>query len=69
MIIYIVQYESIKDGYKVEGYANRKKAISKISHLNKEHRKSINELKKAPNLIERDFPISKKGLLTAINYI
>ena len=72
MKIYIVHSESFQEGiytYEIEGFANRKKAVSKVSKLKRQHRRDIIALKKEPKIIIKDIPISKKGILTAINYI
>tara|TARA_R100000742_G_C4231568_1_gene53005 strand:- start:381 stop:590 length:210 start_codon:yes stop_codon:yes gene_type:complete len=69
MKIYIVHSESFQNGYEIEGFSNRKKAVSKVSKLKREHRKDIIALKKEPKIITKDFPITREGLLTAINYI
>jgi hypothetical protein len=77
MKIYIVHYESLETGYNIEGFANRKKAVSRVSNLKRQDRKKHKDkrridyvgLTKEPKIITKDFPISKEGLLTAINYI
>lgn len=76
MKIYIVHYETLEDGYKIEGFSNRKKAISKISKLNRLDKRKVLDgrgnyvgLTKEPKLVVQDIPISREGLLTAINYI
>mgnify|MGYP003153765491 CR=1 FL=1 len=69
MKIYIVHSESFQNGYEIEGFSNRKKAISKLSRLKKEHSRDIIALKKEPKIIIKDLPISREGLITAINYI
>ena len=81
MKIYIIHCNSLEHSYKIEAFANKKKAISKFSKLNREYRKKIRSIKKDPilnkcininksyKIITKDFPISREGLLTAINYI
>lgn len=69
MKIYIVHYESLEAGYNIEGFANRKKAISKVSKLKRDDRREIIALTKEPKIITKDLPISREGLITAINYI
>tara|TARA_R100000700_G_scaffold39868_1_gene53727 strand:+ start:3273 stop:3482 length:210 start_codon:yes stop_codon:yes gene_type:complete len=69
MKIYIVHSESLENGYQIEGFSNRKKAVSKVSKLKKEHRKEIIALKKDPKVVIKDLPISREGLIKAINYI
>ena len=67
---------TLEDGYKIEGFSNRKKAISKISKLNRLDKRKVLDgrgnyvgLTKEPKLVVQDIPISREGLLTAINYI
>jgi len=69
MKIYIVHSESFQAGYEIEGFSNRKKAVSKVSKLKREHRKDIIALKKEPKIIIKDFDISREGIINAINYI
>tara|TARA_R110001592_G_scaffold13341_2_gene61428 strand:+ start:1005 stop:1214 length:210 start_codon:yes stop_codon:yes gene_type:complete len=69
MKVYIVHYESLEGGYNIEGFSNIKKAISKVSNLKSEDRREIISLTKEPKIITKDLPISREGLLTAINYI
>ena len=61
MKLYILHYESPELGYKIKGFANKKKAIS--------YRAKIKKFCTNLTIVERDIPITKKGLLTAINYI
>ena len=69
MKVYIVHYESLEGGYNIEAFSNIKKAISKVSNLKSEDRREIISLTKEPKIITKDLPISREGLLTAINYI
>ena len=69
MRIYIVHYESSKDGYNIQGFANLKRAKSLVSKLKRNHRRDLIVLKKEPKIIHREIPITKKGILNAINYI
>ncbi len=69
MKIYIVHSESFQNGYEIEGFSNRKKAVSKVSKLKRDDRREIISLKKEPKIITKDLPITREGLLTAINYI
>lgn len=69
MKIYIVHYESSEDGYNIQGFANLKRAKSLVSKLKRNNRKGIINCLKEPKIIEKEIPISKKGILTAINYI
>tara|TARA_R100000008_G_C3527787_1_gene137533 strand:+ start:605 stop:814 length:210 start_codon:yes stop_codon:yes gene_type:complete len=69
MKIYIVHYESLETGYNIEGFANLKHAKTLVSKLNRRNRKKEISMTKEPKIIHKEIPISKKGLLTAINYI
>ena len=69
MKIYIVHSESFQNGYEIEGFSNRKKAVSKVSKLKRDDRREIISLKKEPKIITKDLPITREGLITAINYI
>ena len=68
MKIYIVHFEILEDGYNIEGFANRKKAVSKVSKLKRDHRREIIALTKEPKIIIKDLPISREGLIDAVNY-
>tara|TARA_R100001463_G_scaffold26961_1_gene62753 strand:- start:256 stop:480 length:225 start_codon:yes stop_codon:yes gene_type:complete len=68
MKIYILHSETFAKGYGVEAFANKKEAISRLSRLKKNHKKNIDALKKDPVIIIKDIPITKKGLLQALNY-
>ena len=68
MKIYILHSETYEHGYRVQGFANKKKAISELSKLKRAHRKNISALKKDPVILTKDLPITKKGLISALNY-
>lgn len=69
MKLYIVHYESLETGYNIEGFANLKNAKTLLSKLKRSGRKKELSLTKEPKIIHKEIPISKKGILTAINYI
>ena len=69
MKVYIVHYESLETGYKIEGFANLKNANTLVSKLKRQGRKKELGLTKEPKVIHKEIPISKNGILTAINYI
>tara|TARA_R100000479_G_C6295956_1_gene168363 strand:+ start:22 stop:258 length:237 start_codon:yes stop_codon:yes gene_type:complete len=76
MRIYIVKYKTLEDGSKIEGFANRKNAVSKISKLKRENRKKLKDKRKTdfvgfitePEILTKEIPITKKGILIALNY-
>ena len=63
MKVYIVHYESLEDGYNIQGFTNKKNAVSKVSNLKKEHRNKLKNrretdyvgLLKEPKIIIKDF--------------
>ena len=69
MKVYIVHYESLEDGYNIQGFANLKNANTLVSKLKRQGRKKELGLTKDPKVIHKEIPISKNGILTAINYI
>tara|TARA_R100000664_G_scaffold24116_1_gene33795 strand:- start:4021 stop:4239 length:219 start_codon:yes stop_codon:yes gene_type:complete len=72
MKIYIVRnkvniypFEDIK-----KGFTNRKNAVSFMSKVNRDIKNNLETYKKGCIILEtKDFPISRKGLINAINYI
>ena len=77
MKVYIVHYETLETGYSIQGFTNKKNAVSKVSNLKKEHRNKLKNrretdyvgLLKEPKIIIKDFDISREGIINAINYI
>tara|TARA_R100000654_G_scaffold21267_2_gene42883 strand:+ start:362 stop:595 length:234 start_codon:yes stop_codon:yes gene_type:complete len=76
MKVYIVKYETLENGYLVEGFTNKKNAVSKVSKLKREHRNKLKNIRennyigflKEPKIITKDFDISREGIINAINY-
>tara|TARA_R100001086_G_scaffold93072_4_gene46185 strand:- start:3430 stop:3663 length:234 start_codon:yes stop_codon:yes gene_type:complete len=76
MKVYIVKYETLENGYLVEGFTNKKNAVSKVSKLKRENRNKLKNIRennyigflKEPKIITKDFDISRKGIINAINY-
>ena len=74
---YIVKYETLENGYSIEGFTNKKNAVSRVSNLKREDRKKHRDkrridyvgLTKEPKIITKDFDISREGIINAINYI
>tara|TARA_R110002020_G_scaffold92169_4_gene223326 strand:+ start:790 stop:1026 length:237 start_codon:yes stop_codon:yes gene_type:complete len=77
MKVYIVKHKTLEEGFKIEGFANRKNAISKISKLKRENKKKLKDKKRTdfvglisdPKIIIKEIPITKIGILTAINFM
>tara|TARA_Y100001973_G_scaffold106739_1_gene187006 strand:+ start:3941 stop:4174 length:234 start_codon:yes stop_codon:yes gene_type:complete len=77
MKVYIVKYETLENGYSIEGFTNKKNAVSKVSKLKRDDRKKHRDkrridyvgLTKEPKIITKDFDISREGIINAINYI
>lgn len=77
MKVYIVKYETLENGYSIEGFTNKKNAVSRVSNLKREDRKKHRDkrridyvgLTKEPKIITKDFDISREGIINAINYI
>ena len=77
MRVYIVKYETLENGYTIEGFTNKKNAVSRVSKLKRDDRKKHKDrrridyvgLTKEPKIITKDFDISRKGIINAINYI
>ncbi len=84
MRVYIVKYETLENGYSIEGFTNKKNAVSRVSKLKRDDRKKHKDrsrigcskwnsnyvgLTKEPKIVTKDFDISRKGIINAINYI
>ena len=77
MKIYIVKYETLENGLYKEGFSNKKNAVSKVSKVKRDNRNKLKNRRetdyvgiiKQPIIITQDFPISREGLIKAINYI
>tara|TARA_R100000329_G_C7618265_1_gene219699 strand:+ start:1205 stop:1438 length:234 start_codon:yes stop_codon:yes gene_type:complete len=77
MRVYIVKYETLENGYSIEGFTNKKNAVSRVSKLKRDDRKKHKDrrridyvgLTKEPKIVTKDFDISRNGIINAINYI
>ena len=77
MKVYIVKYETLENGYSIEGFTNKKNAVSRVSKLKRDDRKKHKDrrridyvgLTKEPKIVTKDFDISRNGIINAINYI
>tara|TARA_Y100000593_G_scaffold88017_1_gene169532 strand:- start:355 stop:564 length:210 start_codon:yes stop_codon:yes gene_type:complete len=69
MKVYIVSYDSPELGYDVVGFTNLKKAKTFVSKLKRSERKKELSFTEEPTIVQKKIPISKEGIITAINYI